>query len=418
MNSLESKFDNIPKEILKRHYGIESFSNLSNIQLKELKIGDIPGKLIFISAENKLGNEQIKIFMWEDNDSLSLGFPFSDNYGLLLRILRSLSKSNLGKLELSAEKNVNWNFIDFSPISIDVTNLHYLVKTPSQEFRFKWYTRPEKGFNEFKFHRNISDLNIAPQPMLMLAYKNNAIFGLYKEIGSISNLDTVIGDLYDEMLEEKIQITEFYSRMNFYLKQIAGLILKILNLKEKPIFQDLFEKYDKNEWKHILYSNWEGVLKSQIYSQSEQNKISDEYLPILMDYLDHTISNVIHGDVWLRQFGIDQASKNYYLFDLEEMSLGPRMFDIASLLSSISQQFEYFRLKKPEHKVFIDNSSEKLIDMLLTNFPFLEKDYLTEIKHAQCIRIIHELNYLLNYQPNERWLIEFLKDSLRKLLSE
>ena len=416
MKSLEAKFADVSKEFLERHYGFTDFSNLLNIDYKNINIGDIPGKLTFISADTKTGNKQLKIFNWEDNSSLNLGFPFTDNTGLLLRVLKSLRQKKIGELELTSAGSITRDFVDFQPISIDVTNLHYIVLTDNGKFRFKWYSRPEKGFREYQIHKLLSNLNLTPQPVLMLSYKNNAIFGLYKEISSIKNLDTVTGDLYKELLSGKITESEFYSQMKIYFAEIVKLILKIMRLDEKTDIRKFFERYDKEKWKQMLYSNWKGLIEAKIYGDKLEADLTSKYLAHLENYLENTTSNIVHGDMWLRQFGIDQVSNNYYLFDLEEMSLGPRTYDIASVLNSILQQLEYFRLKKPSYFSFTDNPADELVTTFLSNIPFLNDSYATEIRYAQCIRMIYELNYLVNYQPNDLWLIEFLKEYLRKTL--
>jgi thiamine kinase-like enzyme len=413
----ETKFTDIPREFLKRHYGVENFSNLSNINFRDLNIGNIPGKLIFISADNKLGNEELKIFEWKEVDSLNLGFPFTDNFGLMIQVLKSLNQKKYGELELTAFNTTTWNFTDFQPISIDVTNIHFLVKTDTETLRFKWYSRPEKGFREYQLHEILASLNFVPEPVLMLSYDNNAIFGLYKEISSIENLDNVTGNVYAELVAGKIKISEFNSKIKVHLSEIAQLILQIMNLDKKPNIHNFFGKYDKEVWKQILYSNWEGIIESKIYNNLIEQNLTNNGLPLLANFLEHTRSSVVHGDIWLRQFGFDKGSKQYYLFDFEEMSLGPRAFDIASILSSLLQQFEYFRLKKPNHEFFTDKSADRLVAWFLTNIPFITESFITEIKNAQCIRMIHELNYLIHYQPNERWLIQFLKEQLRKSLS-
>ena len=143
-----------------------------------------------------------------------------------------------------------------------------------------------------------------------------------------------------------------------------------------------------------------------------KNEINDHYLPLLREFLEETDSGLIHGDIWMRQFAISPFSNQLRIFDFEDMKMGPKAYDFACQINSIAQQYEYFCIKSENNHLFSDEYGRTLIKIFISTLPSVSSEFKREIQYCQNLRMIHELKYLLEYQPEENWLISYIKQQL------
>ena len=412
MQELSQIFAKIPLEVLTRHYGISNQVNLTIIKSSSISLGKAVGKLLCVQLKDLERKDVTELFLWENNDSKTVYFPLTEEITFFHRVLNSLKTDFLGEIEFIGKIPQNWTVKDLIPLKIDVTNFHFIINTKEKNFRLKWYSRPRKGYKEFQIQSNLAKYKIAPRAEFLVAYRKNAIFGVYEECQNVRNLDELTGEKYIELINNKISPEQFFLEMRRIFIDITALILRLQKVESSLLKKKLVQPYSSLEWKINLKDNWQVIKRSNLFTFEEKDKMDDHFLPFLRTFLEETDSILIHGDIWMRQFGISTSSNQLRLFDFEDMKMGPKAYDFACQINSIAQQYEFFLTKSGNNHFFSDENGRTLIEAFISTLPSKFSKNNKEIQCCQCLRMVHELTYLLDHQPKEIWLITYIKQQL------
>ncbi len=399
-------------EVLTRHYGISNQANLTIIKTLNISLGKILGKLFCVHLKDLKTKDVTEIFLWGNNESITSFFPLTEESTFFHKVLNSLKSDSFGELDLIGKIPRNWTITDLIPLKIDVTNFHFIINTKEKVFRLKWYSRPTKGYKEFQIQKNIAEFQIAPNAEFLVAYREKAIFGVYEECQNIRNLDVLTGEKYIELINNRISPEQFLLEMKEIFIAITNIILRLQKIESSLLEKKLVQPYSSLEWQKNLNANWKIIKKSKLFTLEEKNEISNLYLPLLREFLEETDSGLIHGDIWMRQFAISSFSNQLRIFDFEDMKMGPTAYDFACQINSIAQQYEYFCIKSENNHLFSDEYGQTLIRIFNSTLPSVSSESKREIQCCQSLRMIHELKYLLDHQPEENWLISYIKQQL------
>jgi hypothetical protein len=419
MKELSQILAKIPLEVLMRHYGISNQVNLVIIEKSSISLGKVLGKLLCVQLKDLRKQNVTEIFLWGNTDSKTVYFPLTEEITFFCRVLTSLKTEFLGEIEFIGKIPQNWNVKDLTQLKIDVTNFHFIINTKEKNYRLKWYSRPKKGYKEFLIQANLTEFQIAPRAEFLVAYRKKAVFGVYEEYQNVRNLDELTGEKYIELINDRISPEQFFLEMRRIFIDITELILRLQKVESSLLEKRLIQPYSSLEWQMNLNDNWQVIKRSSLFTFEEKNKMDDHYLPLLGSFLEETDSRLIHGDIWMRQFGMSLSSNQLRLFDFEDMKIGPRAYDFASQINSIAQQYEFFRMKCGNNHILHDEHRQTLIDASFSTLPSNFSKNNEEIHYCQSLRMVHEIKYLLDHQPKENWLISYIKqqliDTLEKL---
>ncbi|MHA2239052.1 MAG: hypothetical protein ACXAB2_11880, partial [Candidatus Hodarchaeales archaeon] len=312
----------------------------------------------------------------------------------------------------------NWDINCIKSVKIDVTNFHYTIGTEERKYRLKWYSRPKKGYREFQIQKILANFKIAPKAEFLISYNDNAIFGVYEEINDVLNLDALTGEKYIGLISKKITPEQFFLEMRIIFTDISKIISSFQEVEISLLGKKLIQPYSSLKWQTNLNDNWNTIKRAKFFNLEEESRMSDIYLPLLSKFLKETDSGLIHADMWMRQFGMVPHTNQLQLFDFEDMQIGPQSYDIASQLNSIAQQYEYFRSKNANNNVFSHECYQTLIKNFFSSLLPKISEITTDIQYCQSLRMVHELKYLLDHQPEEIWLLTFIKNNLLSTLEK
>ena len=412
MQELSQILTKISPEVFTRHYGISNQVNSINISSSSISIGKLPGKLICNQVQDKNISKLTEIYLWKNKSSKLSYFPLTEDLSFFKQVLSSLKNRSYGDIALIGNLPQNWDITSIKSVKIDVTNFHYTIETKERNYRLKWYSRPKKGYREFQIQKILADFKIAPRAEFLIAYNDKAIFGVYEEINDVLNLDTLTGEKYIELISNKITPEQFFLEMRVIFTDITKIISSLQKVEVTLLEKKLIQPYSPLKWQTNLIDNWKAIKRSKIFNLGEERRMNDIYLPLLSKFLKETDSGLTHADMWMRQFGMVPHTNQLQLFDFEDMQIGPQSYDIASQLNSISQQYEYFRIKNANNNVFSHECYQTLIKNFLSTLLSKSSKITTDIQYCQTLRMVHELKYLLDHQPEEIWLLTFIKQNL------
>jgi len=418
MQEFSQILNQISSEMLTRHYGVSNRTNLTIIKISNISLGKIPGKLLCVQLKDLKANNVTEIFLWENNDSKLSFIPFAEDTPFFHRVLNSLKLESFGEIDFIGKIPRNWTITNLIQLKIDVTNFHFIINTKEKKFRLKWYSRPIKGYKEFHIQKYLAEINIAPRAEFLVAYREKAIFGVYEECHNIRNLDTLTGEKYIELINNITCPDHFLLEMRRIFTDITKLILRLQKVESSLLEKKLVQPHSSLEWQKNLKDNWKIIKSSNLFTFEEKNMINDHYLPLLREFLEETDSGLIHGDIWMRQFGMTPFSNQLRLFDFEDMKMGPKAYDFASQINSIAQQYEYFRIRSENSHLFSDEFGQTLIETSISTLPSNFNKLKKGIQCCQSLRMFHELKYLLDHQPEEIWLISYIKQQLINTLEK
>ena len=412
MQELSRILTKISPEVFTRHYGISNQVNWKNLNISNISIGKIPGNLIYIQVGEKKGDNLIEIFLWENKLPEPSYFPLMEDITFFQTVLNVLKTPPYNEITLIGKIPRNWSITDLKPVKINVTNFHYTIKSEDKTYRLKWYSRPEKGYKEFQIQENLAEFRIAPKTKFLVAYKKKAIFGVYEEILNVRNLDDLTGEMYIELINNKISLDQFFIEIKRIFEAITKLLSRLQKVESSLLDKKLIQPYSYLEWQKDLHDNWNVLERSNLFNHDEKKRINDQYLPLLSRFLETTEPGLIHGDIWMRQFGMSQFSNHLRLFDFEDVRIGPKLYDYASQINSIKQQYEYFRIRNENRNIFSYEYNQTLVETFLSTLTPIFGEVTREIQYNQSLRMIHEIKYLLEHQPEEIWLLSFIKKEL------
>ncbi len=418
MHEISQILTKISPEVFTRHYGVSNKVNPILINSSRISIGKLPGKLICFQIKVKNTEEITEIFVWK-NEKLELSyFPLTEDLSFFQQVLSSFKTKSFGEISLIGYLPQNWDITCVESVKIDTTNFHYIIKIKERNFRLKWYSRPKRGYREFQIQRILADFKIAPRAEFLIAYNDKAIFGVYEEINNVHNLDALTGEKYIELISNKITPNQFFLEMNVIFTDITKLISRLQEVESSLLGKKLIQPYSPLKWQKNLIDNWKAITRSDFFNLVEKNKMNDIYLPLLSKFLKETDSGLIHADMWMRQFGMVPHTNLLRLFDFEDMQIGPKLYDVASQLNSIAQQYEYFRSRNVNNEVFSNECYLTLTKNFISTLQPKFSGIKTDIHYCQSLRMIHEIKYLLDHQPEEEWLLSFIKQNLISTLEK
>ncbi|MHA1945613.1 MAG: hypothetical protein ACXAC6_13635 [Candidatus Hodarchaeales archaeon] len=412
MQELSQILSKISPEVFTRHYGVSNQINSISIDSSSISIGKLPGKLICNLIRDKNIRKVTEIYLWQNKSSKPSYFPLTEELSFFQHVLSSLKNKSYGDITLIGNLPLNWDITNIKSVKIDVTNFHYTIETNERKYRLKWYSRPKKGYREFQIQKILADFKIAPRAEFLIAYNGKAIFGVYEEINDVLNLDTLTGEKYIELISEKITPDQFFLEMRIIFTDITKIISRLQEVEVSLLGKKLIQPYSPLKWQTNLIDNWKAIKRSRFFNLEEEKIMNDIYLPLLSKFLKETDSGLIHADMWMRQFGMVPHTNQLQLFDFEDMQIGPKSYDIASQLNSISQQYEYFRSKNANLSVFSHECYQTLIKNFFSTLLPKFSEITADIQYCQSLRMVHELKYLLDHQPDENWLLTFIKQEL------
>ncbi|MHA2499806.1 MAG: hypothetical protein ACXAEL_09605, partial [Candidatus Hodarchaeales archaeon] len=297
--------------ILERHFGIPHDS-IHSISVKELvDIGELPGILVTWQIKLQEGLEKLvstwfsskikksmhdlsaelpRQLIWENVDDINVLFQktiLSGEHGRVAFVhgssapLQSINKATKGKEE--------------------TTNQHFILHTPETRIRAKIYSDTQKGHKEAQIVSKLASAKIHPTivgslDMIGLHGHSTGTLALFStELTGVKNLDG---------LKKYVQVgVPALARMHSVLN-MHGISSNEGELHFRRIKESFAQKISRNA--------------------IQQLKLSSDCKTTIDCVLDRILqksgASWIHGDIWWRQFIIDEE-KNLFILDFEDAQI-------------------------------------------------------------------------------------------------
>ncbi len=307
--------------------------------------------------------------------------------------LFSLPESRYNSFEVVGEK-ISEPITSIERPPIDATNLHLkLVCKNGKKYHVKEYTRPLRGTREIMIGQVLAKHRIFPKLVKALLWNNEknkfGLVSIFENYNIRNSLDEESYLLLKEFIESKTSMDEYLQLIHQAHEILSTFHTKLsTDLDELqvsiPTFRDEFSK-------NTLDSQ---VLTSDLtqFAQRALEKITSE----------NNTQSIIHGDLWWRQFS-RTSDGQILLLDLEDILIGPPIYDYASMYCSIRNQLEYAsrELAKVSHQ------KELIADLMRTIEMFYQSLPLDSFKEAVLLRTIHEHVYSSQRFGQKSWITTF-----------
>ncbi len=419
----------LPYPFLERHFGIlkEEIESISVNNL--LNIGDFPGLLVLWQILLTDGSEK-EVYCWYSSTTKELIIESSDRVAVefiwenpedLNTFFHSLSFcGDQGEVAFVYGLQTSIGTVLNSTRGLEeTTNQHFVINTKGLDIRAKVFSNLNKGLTEAKLVAKIAYEGLHPQvigtlDIIDVKGKPSGTLSLFTHNqNNLQNLDSLTGEVYSNFINKLITKEECLD----FLHNYVDLTLATLNQ-----FHYQLEKINNFTEKSILtlrsFTDYFLHLPKRKEIQSFGIDIEKSFFQEIDNFVNHNNIQLIHGDIWWRQFVIDKK-KHVYILDLEDSEIGFLGYDIGSWLNSISQQAEYFSkdLDAEQCKIIkkIGKTIISSLEKKLKTFDSYKHISQTEIDLGRYLRSIHELNYLLTHQTSENWLVEFIKNEVIEL---
>lgn len=292
-------------------------------------------------------------------------------------------------------------------LPMDVTNTHAILRSGMKKYHLKIFVRINKTEKELAITQQLAKLDLYPLVRGYVKIDGKPIVIIWDQLENGRNYDDYLGSMYSGVIKGFSSMTQFEEASFYSYKTVVDTLRKFWEtLNPAALDLQLTEDEARELWIQKLKKDLETIELGRDNIDAILG-LQDE----LTVWLKETNFFVIHGDCWLRQFIRSQEAT--YLLDLEDVTLGPIGYDIGGLYNSILQQGKYFQDAYPER-----NDISKDMVKLCWNIIKEQKKFITvdtfdidwerEIQLGMKLRAIHELAYLLNHQPELRWLIDFI----------
>ncbi|MFW9916985.1 MAG: phosphotransferase [Candidatus Thorarchaeota archaeon] len=419
--------------ILERHFGI-SHDLIHSISVKELvDIGELPGMLVTWHVKLKEGSEKLVStwfssetresmhdrtaelsgqLLWENIDDLNMLFQktiLSGEHGRVAfvhgssALLHSINKTTKGKEE--------------------TTNQHFVFHTPKTRIRAKIYSDTQKGHKEARMVSRLASAKIHPAivgslDLIGLDGRSTGTLALFStELAGVKNLDLLTGQIYSRFVQGEITESECLDGLKKYVQLAVPALARMHSVLNT---QGMSSSECELHFRRIKESFAQKISRHAI----RRLKLSSDRKATIDCFLDRILrksgASWIHGDIWWRQFIIDEE-KNIFIIDFEDAQISFLAYDIGSWISSILQQGEYY-LKDlvGAQRIKVKGVVENLIAHLWNKLKSLEpykRLSRVEVDLGRFLRSIHELDYLTTHQPSETWLLEFIEGNCLEIVT-
>lgn len=314
----------IHENILQRHFGIEQIKNIKKLMDLE------KGTLVEISDQH--------------TDSLIWCKQTPEGWQ---HYLSSTEAEEYLKSVLCSEK------VTITRLATDATNIHYLVQADRANYYIKEYTRWYRGSNEYLFGRALKQMfpEIIYTLSVQIKGKQHTVFTLFKKLLDAENLDRIVGRLllhYSHEQQEKflqyvLQATHAIQQLHEQLNSVG----------EQSNLETLYERVTP------FFKQVRTYLQKWIHEHGKELQVNEEKRVALEKMLSTALqktlnaSEVIHGDIWWRQF--EMQDSHLLVLDLEDVLLGSKLYDFCSHYSGILNQLDYFYM---EENLNLENYNE------------------------------------------------------------
>lgn len=329
-------------------------------------------------------------------------------------------------------------FKDFSVTvdKLDVTNEHLLITLDQKVIlRLKRYTRFTKAqiheafigellAKEGLFPQIYVIINLSWENVLIaenIGQKFNPLAIIMENLISTENVDTLTGNFYlqairsnnvDIMQNQKELFIKFLEKVLNFLKKFENILAGISYI-DKRVF-DVFGQPEIgfHRWTRSFIPKYTRL--KEIYNDLPSLATFRNILSAMFPYVK---IQLIHGDCWLRQF-IQCNNDRFYLLDLEDADWGHPLYDLACLTNSLEQQNDYFRIvisTEPHERKWIKELMETINAIVIKQ---ILPEELNTFRICRTLRLIHELDYIVRFQPYLDWQIKTLEQRLYSWLND
>ncbi|OLS16478.1 MAG: hypothetical protein HeimC3_54210 [Candidatus Heimdallarchaeota archaeon LC_3] len=411
---------------LRRHYGLDSSS------LKKLEIFEFNNQLNLASSINinVLTEEgtpkSIFLLINRLSDFQFLVPPVEFdllspiNLELMFQYER-IFKKLIAPIFLVGDQLPSSDF-DVSSDSIESTNFHFVLHYKSGEnIRFKKYTRfTIAQTREAVLAQILSKNGLFPKFYAVLEMRWEKIVKEFNQPYDFTPLGIFIENIPNSKNIEGIFASFYLTALRYPNRRSIGTITTFQ--KELLIVMNYLEKFEKflnsiSKEKKLITILGDADQGYKVWKKEFEEKLNRIRINIdLPDININDLTNdfqIIHGDCWLRQFV--KSDEKIILLDLEDICYGHILYDLASLVNSLEQQNDYFKIiiaKETDEVNWIVDLKFSFMNFILEKIPsHLLKNFVL----LRIMRMIHELDYILQYQPNLTWLIDVLTKRITTL---
>lgn len=418
--------------MLERHYGIFHAAIRSVCVSELVNTGGFPGLLVKWQVHLQNGKSR-PIYTWFSSRMLNalrdqskglvseLVWENLDDLGLVFQM--GALKGDQGDIAFIYEPTKALGLIqDVREFSEESTNQHYALTFSQALIRGKIYSNLNKGLKEVQtvsrlatagiypaIQASISRLDLDRRPVGSLAL-------FYDELNNPRNIDHLTGKAYSKFLARETSVDECQVVLNEYLERAFSALARLhATLNQRSIIPD----EAKNSFKHTREKMMREIKGGHFQTVSFESNENDGLRRQLNRLFQLERASWIHGDVWWRQFIIDEENQ-VYILDLEDLRIGFLGYDLGSWINSILQQAEYYAKDRAGRlRTQVKGIAKTLVSNLWAKVQSHAqyKDVSRfEIDTGRVMRSIHELNYLAAHQPTETWLIQFIDKSCKEVL--
>ncbi|MHA1984331.1 MAG: phosphotransferase [Candidatus Hodarchaeales archaeon] len=421
------KHPKITDEQLRRHYGLDSNS------LTDLDLFEYINQLNRVNAINitiLIGKNKVKAIFLLLSQLSDIQFTFPPiefdlinphNLQLLFQY-NDIFPNDILPVFFEGNELPNSDLTTVTTDSIESTNFHYILHFKTgEQIRFKKYTRYTIAqTREAILARILSEKGFYPKFYSILGIKWEKLaleikqpyyyspLGLFIEnIQNPESIEEILSSLYLAALRNPNQ------RSIGTIKSYQRELQNVIDFLEQ--FENTLKSISRNEDLYNILGQPETGFKLWKNSFSKKLEKIENRLKLPSLNIDEITEDyqIIHGDCWLRQFV--KSEGKVLLLDLEDIGYGHRLFDLASLVNSLEQQNDYFRVviaKENDEINWIQDLKFSFMNFILEKIP---QDMLRTFVILRIMRMIHELEYILQYQPYLTWQIEIMVKRTKSL---
>ncbi|HKZ42224.1 MAG TPA: phosphotransferase [Candidatus Hodarchaeales archaeon] len=414
----------VPIEEIQRHYGIDHVV-LTNSEIfefrKQLNSTMTISFAIVVHRETLIG-----VFILRESSS-DIQFPFPPLEWDLLGITNLESFQSylrgqpfpLDPLLINGNEALTRNLFRPRLEKIDTRNYHYIL---GKQLRFKRYTRFTVGqARELFLGRFLAEAGMFPKILGSVSLDWRKTFFDYRpdfdisplgifveELPEAENFDSITGLFYIDILKsETNRNIGSIDALKSIIIELFSFLEEFESFLQKIVDPDLLKYFGDRE---TGGKAWIREFKVKFERLREKGYSFAAFPTIIF------VPQLIHGDCWLRQF-IRSGSRTF-LLDLEDSGWGSVLFDFASLYNSLEEQNDYFRViiaKTDYEREFLDKVNLGIREVLEE---VLKNRDLKEFKTCRILRLIHELDYLVRFQPYLKWQINIIAGRLGRELNQ
>ena len=312
-----------------------------------------------------------------------------------------LHESRYNGFEVIGEK-ISESITSIERPPIDATNLHLkLVCENQKKYHVKEYTRPLRGTREILIGQILAKQQIFPKLVKALLWNDES-----NKFGLVSVLENY--DIRNSLDEESYLILKNFIKsetsMDGYLRLIHQAH-KILSTFHNRL------SIDMNELQVSIPTFRDEFSKNTLTSEVLSPDLSEFARRALKKIASaNNTHNVIHGDIWWRQFS-RTSDGQVLLLDLEDIVIGPLAYDYASMYCGIRNQLEYAsrELAKTPHQ------KELIADLMRTVEMLYQSLSLDLFKEAVLLRTVHEYVYSTQRFGQKSWITDFTLSEAKRI---